>query len=70
MLPGWSEFEAVFGTAYDQWDYGTGRLGRDGLIHVAHHPAPPVEATPEEKDEAYAGVRIARSALDFIRRHS
>ena len=68
-LPGWSEFEAVFGTAYDQWDFGTGRLGRDGLIHVAHHPAPPAEATPDEKDEAYAGVRIERSALDFIRRH-
>jgi N-acetylglucosamine-6-sulfatase len=59
----------VFGTAYDQWDFGTGRLGRDGLIHVAHHPAPPVEASPDEKDEAYAGVRIDRSALDFIRRH-
>jgi N-acetylglucosamine-6-sulfatase len=68
-LPGWSEFEAVFGTAYDQWDFGTGRLGRDGLIHVAHHPAPPVEASPDEKDEAYAGLRIDRSALDFIRRH-
>ena len=69
VLPGWSEFEAVFGTAYDQWDYGTGRLGQDGQIHVTHHPAPPVGATPDEKDEAYAGVRIERSALDFIRRH-
>ncbi|MGH3335500.1 MAG: sulfatase-like hydrolase/transferase, partial [Nocardioides sp.] len=68
-LPGWSEFEAVFATAYDQWDYWTGRLGRDGLIHAAHQPAPPVGATPGEKDEAYAGVRIERSALDFIRRH-
>lgn len=68
-LPGWSEFEAVFGTAYDQWDFETGTLGRDGLIHVAHHPAPPVEASPDEKDEAYAGVRIDHSALDFIRRH-
>jgi arylsulfatase A-like enzyme len=69
VLPGWSEFEAVFGTAYDQWGFGTGRLGRDGRIHVAHHPAPPAQASPEEKDEAYAGVRIARSALSFIRRH-
>ena len=68
-LPGWSEFEAVFGTAYDQWDFETGTLGRDGLIHVAHHPAPPVEASPDEKDEAYAGVRIDQSALDFIQRH-
>jgi N-acetylglucosamine-6-sulfatase len=68
-LPGWSEFEAVFGTAYDQWDFGTGRLGPDGRIHVARHPAPPVEASPDEKDEAYAGVQIERSALDFIRRH-
>ncbi|MFL6004403.1 MAG: sulfatase-like hydrolase/transferase [Nocardioides sp.] len=68
-LPGWSEFEAVFGTAYDQWDFGSGTLGRDGLIHVAHHPAPPVEASPDEKDEAYAGVRIEQSALDFIGRH-
>ncbi len=68
-LPGWSEFEAVFATAYDQWDYWTGRLGRDGMIHAAHQPAPPVEATPGEKDAAYAGVRIKRSALDFIRRH-
>ena len=68
-LPGWSEFEAVFGTAYDQWDFGTGRLGPDGRIHVARHPAPPVEASPDEKDKAYAGVRIDKSALDFIRRH-
>ena len=69
VLPGWSEFEAVFGTAYDQWDFGTGRLGRDGRMHVTHHPAPPAQASPDEKDEAYAGLRIDRSALDFIRRH-
>jgi len=68
-LPGWSEFEALFGTAYDQWDYQTGTLGRDGQIHVAHHPAPPVEESPEEKDKAYAGVRIDHTAMDFIRRH-
>ena len=68
-LPGWSEFEAVFGTAYDGWDYWTGRLGSDGRIHVDHHPAPPITANSDEKDEAYAGVRIERSALDFIRRH-
>ncbi|HEX5860747.1 MAG TPA: sulfatase-like hydrolase/transferase [Nocardioides sp.] len=69
VLPGWSEFEAVFGTAYDQWDFGTGTLGRDGRIHEARHPAPPAQASAEEKDEAYAGVRIERSALDFISRH-
>ena len=47
-LPGWSEFQAVFGTAYDGWDFGTGTLGRDGRIHVNHHPAPPVQASADK----------------------
>ena len=41
----------------------------DGRIHVARHPAPPAEASPDEKDKAYAGTDRARPRCDFIRRH-
>lgn len=68
-MPGWSSFEAVFGSAYDQWDFWTGRdTGRQRLA-LRHHPAPGRESSARERDAAYAGEHIERRALDFIDRH-
>lgn len=69
LLPGWTEFEVVFGSAYDQWDFWSSRVDGAGGLAVEHHPAPPPGATAEEKDAAYAGTVIEQAALRFVREH-
>ena len=65
-VPGWSTFNTVFGSAYDGWDFASTTVA-DQRLDVQQHPAPPVTATAEEKDAAYAGTFIGDRALDFIR---
>jgi len=66
--PGWSEWEVVFGTAYNGWDFESTYV-EDGLVHPRHHPAPPDSAGERRKDEAYVGTVTEELALEFIRDH-
>ncbi|WP_165807105.1 sulfatase-like hydrolase/transferase [Nocardioides currus] len=66
--PGWSEFNVVFGSAYDGWDFASTRLA-SGRLQVQMHDAPPLTAPMKERDKAYAGRVIQDQALRFIKRH-
>lgn len=66
VVPGWSVFNTVFGSAYDGWDFASTRLV-DGRLGLVQHPAPPASASDAAKDEAYAGAVIGDLATDFIR---
>lgn len=67
--PGWSQFNAVFGSGYDGWDFHSSSL-RAGRLRIRHHPAPPESAGGPERDRAYAGRAVERYALRFLRRHA
>ena len=66
--PGWSEWEVIFGSAYDGWEFESTYV-EDGLVHAQEHPAPPASASDDAKDEAYAGTVTDELALEFIREH-
>lgn len=63
---GWSDFRAVFGSAYDGWDFTSTQVV-DGELTLVEHPAPPASARDRVKDQAYAGTMITREAIDFLR---
>lgn len=63
--PGWTEWHALLGDAYDGWKFS--RVDNQG--QVTHHPAPPADASDAEKDAAYAGAVTEELALDFIAEH-
>ena len=65
--PGWSDFRAIFGTAYDGWDFQGTRTTAKGTTVVRSWPAPPAGATRKEKDRAYAGTVIGGLAMKFLR---
>ncbi|MCD6639719.1 MAG: sulfatase-like hydrolase/transferase [Nocardioides sp.] len=65
--PGWSQFNAVFGSAYDGWDFASTYLD-NGALRLRQHPAPPSWASTADKDRAYAGKVIEDLALGVIRR--
>ncbi|QIK75047.1 sulfatase-like hydrolase/transferase [Nocardioides piscis] len=67
-LPGWSELNVVFGSAYDGWGYASTYLS-GGQLRIREHAAPPASASPAVRDRAYAGAMIERTALSFIKRH-
>jgi arylsulfatase A-like enzyme len=67
LPPGWTQFQALFGSAYDGWDFGRTHV-RGGELGIVEHPAPPASASEEEKDRAYAGTVTAGLALRFVRR--
>ncbi len=64
--PGWTQFNAVFGSGYDGWDFGSTSLS-GGRLQVKQHNAPPLSAPMRERDRAYAGSVIDRYAMDFIK---
>jgi N-acetylglucosamine-6-sulfatase len=64
--PGWSDFRAIFGTAYDGWDFQGTRTTDKGTTVVRSWPAPPAGATRKEKDRAYAGTVIGGLAMKFL----
>ena len=66
--PGWSEWEVIFGSAYDGWDFESTYV-EDGFVHARDHVAPPASAGPRTKDEAYVGTVTDELALEFIREH-
>ncbi|MGH3361507.1 MAG: sulfatase-like hydrolase/transferase [Nocardioides sp.] len=66
--PGWSHWRAVFGSAYDGWDFESTAV-EDGEVVIRHHPAPPPEASERDKDAAYVGTFIEDEALRFLRQH-
>ena len=65
--PGWSDFRAIFGTAYDGWDFQGTRTTAKGTTVVRSWPAPPAGASRKEKDRAYAGTVIGGLAMKFLR---
>ncbi|WP_374456844.1 sulfatase-like hydrolase/transferase [Nocardioides sp.] len=65
VVPGWSTFNTVFGSAYDGWDFASTSVA-DGRLQVRQHPAPPASASNAEKDRAYAGTVIGDLAMDFL----
>ena len=67
--PGWSDFRAIFGTAYDGWDFQGLRPGPKGTSVLRSWPAPPAGATRKKKDRAYAGTVIGGLATKFLREH-
>jgi arylsulfatase A-like enzyme len=67
--PGWSDFRAIFGTAYDGWSFQGLRPGPKGTSVLRSWPAPPASASNREKDRAYAGTVIENLAMKFLRRH-
>lgn len=67
-VPGWTEFSALFGGAYDGWGFKQSHL-EDGTLHLSEQAIPPSTASAEDKDAAYAGTVTADLALDFVRRH-
>ncbi|WP_101523131.1 sulfatase-like hydrolase/transferase [Nocardioides houyundeii] len=65
---GWSQFNALFGSAYDGWGFdSTGVSG--GRLQARHHPIPPATASRATRDASYAGQVVEDYALDFIRAH-
>ncbi|KRF12383.1 hypothetical protein ASG90_15540 [Nocardioides sp. Soil797] len=68
LMPGWDEFDVLFGSAYDQWGFTQSHV-EDGRLTQVEHPIPPVTASVAEKDHAYAGTVTGDLALDFLRRH-
>ncbi len=66
--PGWSQFNVVFGSAYDGWGFDSTTIN-DGRLQLVNHPAPPAGSTAEVLDDAYAGEIVEDYALDFIRAH-
>lgn len=67
-VPGWTEFDALFGGAYDGWGYARSEL-ENGHLRLIQEDVPPAWANTQEKDAAYAGTVTADLALDFVRRH-
>ncbi|MDR7253306.1 arylsulfatase A-like enzyme [Nocardioides sp. BE266] len=65
VVPGWSTFNTVFGSAYDGWDF-TSTTVTDGRLQIQDHPAPPASASNAAKDKAYAGTVIGDLAMDFL----
>ncbi|NYE36525.1 arylsulfatase A-like enzyme [Nocardioides cavernae] len=65
VVPGWTTFNTVFGSAYDGWDFASTRLV-DQRLQLVQHPAPPAGASDAAKDKAYAGTVIGNQAMDFI----
>ena len=65
VVPGWTTFNTVFGSAYDGWDFASTELV-DQRLRLVQHPAPPASASNDAKDKAYAGAVIGDRATDLI----
>ena len=65
--PGWSDFRAIFGTAYDGWDFQGTRTTSKGTTVPRSWPAPPPSASRKTRDRAYAGTVIGSLAMKFLR---
>jgi N-acetylglucosamine-6-sulfatase len=66
--PGWTQWNAIFGSAYDGWDFESSYLD-DGELRIREYLAPHPDASDEEKDAAYVGTVTSELALDFIEEH-
>jgi arylsulfatase A-like enzyme len=67
VVPGWSTFNTVFGSAYDGWDFASTSVVNERM-QLVQHPAPPASASDATKDKAYAGTVIGDLAMDFLAR--
>jgi N-acetylglucosamine-6-sulfatase len=63
---GWSQFNALFGSAYDGWGFDSTTVS-GGRLQARHHAAPSLSASRGVRDAAYAGQVVEDYALDFIR---
>ena len=53
VVPGWSTFNTVFGSAYDGWDFASTSVV-DGRMRLTQHDAPPASASDAREGQ---GVR-------------
>ena len=71
--PGWSDFEVLFGDAYDGWGFHTtetdGDIADQDSVSLDEYPVPFPNTTDKEKDAVYAGTVTANKALDFVAEH-
>lgn len=67
LPPGWTEFNTVFGSAYDGWGFDSTSVRADGTLAVEHHPTPDRSAPRKQRDASYAGQVVEDKALAFIR---
>lgn len=75
--PGWSDFQVLFGDAYDGWGFHTtetdGDVGEQGAdqesVTLDEFPVPFPDTTAKERDAVYAGTVTAAKALGFVREH-
>ena len=69
LVPGWDDFAAVSGGAYQGWGFWvTDRV--DDTLELEEYPEPDRDAeTPRVVDRTYAGRVIADEALSLLRRY-
>ena len=66
LVPGWDDFEAVTAGGYAGWEFERStRVGDRLVLHRVRRP--PVKASRETKDQAYATNVIADRALKLVR---
>ena len=65
--PGWTDFRAIFGSAYDGWGFQSTRTTNKGKQVIRNWPAPPASAPARVKDRSYAGAVLAHQAVRFLR---
>jgi arylsulfatase A-like enzyme len=70
-VPGWTDWQALLGSAYSGWGFQSTFLDEDGHVRLREHRAPPRSAPRARRDRAYAGHVTARKAVAFLeeRRH-
>ncbi|WP_370618749.1 sulfatase-like hydrolase/transferase [Mumia qirimensis] len=68
-VPGWTEFDPIFGGGYNGWKYRSGHLGEDGKLALTFHGAPALSKPIAVRDAQYATTVAGDKALDFVRRH-
>ena len=68
-VPGWDDFEALSGGAYDGWGFYRTTGPHAGALGLEHHPPPPLSASPRVRDRSYAGTVIADRAVRLAKRY-
>ncbi|MCD4536094.1 sulfatase-like hydrolase/transferase [Nocardioides sp. cx-169] len=66
-VPGWSDWQALSGAAYNGWDFQSTYLDADGEVQLQDHPKPPLSAPAARRDRAYATTVTARKAVEFLK---
>ncbi|WP_193608825.1 sulfatase-like hydrolase/transferase [Nocardioides lijunqiniae] len=65
-VPGWTDWQALLGSAYSGWDFESTSLDADGRVELTRHRKPPRSASVARRDRAYAGHVTTRKAVAFL----